>query len=727
MEYDLRHYFPMSKATIKKRIARLRRKFFPLATYNSSAFLPAKASIHTQCPTKQKNNLPSYESRILSFIISQENSRRNEGKDEETISNLFDPDYYRQTYADVAEKDTDPLLHYCEFGWREMRDPSPYFSTFFYQSQIVDKGINPLLHYLISGREEGLLPAPPREIYQKWIYDNERNLVKELRSAPKIIREWPKEKRPFFSIILPVYNTDPHLLDRAIETVIDQAYTNWELCISDDASTEPHIGPLLEKWAQKDDRIKVHYRDKNGHISANSNSALDLAVGDYCVLMDHDDELRPHSLFEVAKVIIEKPETLFIYSDEDKIDYEGNRKDPHFKSSWNPDLFYVQNYLNHLTVMKTSRLREIGGWRIGYEGSQDHDLYLRFLHDVKKNQISHIPKILYHWRAVEGSASLSDFGKNYTHDAGVRALSDYFEGINTDIKVTISPDGHCYRILYPIPENPPLVSLIIPMRDLAEITEVCINSILEKTDYPHYEILIINNNSEEEETFAFLSDVKRKSSRVRVIDYEQPFNFSAINNYAVKHAKGEIIGLINNDMEVINEGWLTELVSHVARPEIGCVGAKLYYPDETIQHAGVILGLGGLAGHSHKEQPRLSTGYFRRLQLTQNLSAVTAALLLVKKSIYEEVGGLDEQHLKVAFNDVDFCLKILSKGYRNLWTPYAEAYHYESKSRGAEDSPEKLERFHGEIRHMQETWGDILDNDPYYSPNLTKDREDFGY
>ena len=265
------------------------------------------------------------------------------------------------------------------------------------------------------------------------------------------------------------------------------------------------------------------------------------------------------------------------------------------------------------------------------------------------------------------------------------------------------------------------------MKDLASITQACVESILEKTDYPHYEILIVNNNSEEVETFDFLSDVKNKSSRVRVIDYEQPFNFSAINNYAVKHAKGEIIGLINNDMEVINDDWLSEMVSHAVRPEIGCVGAKLYYPDNTIQHAGVILGIGGVAGHSHKYISRGEHGYFSRAQLTQNFSAVTAAFLLVKKSIYEEVGGLDEQHLKVAFNDVDFCLKILSKGYRNLWTPYAEAYHHESKSRGAEDSPEKLERFYGEIRHMQETWGDILDNDPYYSPNLTKDREDFGY
>ena len=556
---------------------------------------------------------------------------------------------------------------------------------------------------------------------------NEGNLAKKIKKATQIIRGWPEEKRPLFSIILPVYNTDGQLLDRAIQTVRKQAYPYWELCISDDASSAPHIRPLLEKWVKKDERIQVFFRKENGHISANSNSALELATGDYCVLMDHDDELRPHSLFEAAKVIIEKPDTLFIYSDEDKIDREGNRKDPHFKSPWNPDLFHAQNYLNHLTVLKTSRLKEIGGWRVGYEGSQDHDLYLRFLYEIDKNQITHIPKVLYHWRAIEGSAALGNSEKSYAHDAGIKALSDHFHGINTDIKVLEVQNGQYYRIQYPLPVMPPLVSLIIPMKDLAEITQVCVESIFKKTLYPNYEILIINNNSEEEKTFAFLDELQRKSSRVRVIDYEKPFSYSAINNYAVTHARGEVIGLVNNDMEIINEGWLTEMVSHAIRPDIGCVGAKLYYPDDTIQHAGIILGIGGVAGHSHKYYPQDGHGYFSRLQLTQNLSAVTAALLIVKKSIFEEVGGLNEQHLKIAFNDVDFCLRIMSKGYRNLWTPFAEAYHHESKSRGFEDSPEKIERFQREIKYMRDTWEDTLDNDPYYSPNLTKDSEDFSY
>ncbi len=563
--------------------------------------------------------------------------------------------------------------------------------------------------------------------YQSWILLHEDNLTRHLKKAPRIIRSWPEEKRPFFSIILPVYNTEKSLLNRAIESVREQVYPHWELCISDDASTESYIRPLLEEWMAKDKRINVVFRQENGHISINSNNALEIASGDYCVLMDHDDELRPHSLFEAAKVISNKPETLFIYSDEDKIDSEGNRSEPHFKSSWNPDLLYAQNYLNHLTILKTSRLREVGAWRVGYEGSQDHDLYLRFLHDVDIEKIIHIPQILYHWRAIEGSAALTSSEKNYTHKAGIKALTDHLQNVNAQAKVSMTKSEQYYRIKWPVPADPPLVSLIIPTKDFAKMTQVCVESILEKTTYPNYEIIIVNNNSEKEETFAFFETIQRKSTRVRIIDYTKPFNYAAINNYAVERAAGEVIGLVNNDIEIINEGWLTEMVSQAIRPEIGCVGAKLYYPNNTIQHAGVILGVGGVAGHSHKYFPRNAPGYFSRLQLTQNLSAVTAALLLVKKSIFKEVEGLNEKHLKVAFNDVDLCLKVMAKGHRNLWTPYAEAYHHESKSRGRDDCSVKMERFHREIKYMQDTWGSLLNNDPYHSPNLTNQHEDFSY
>jgi GT2 family glycosyltransferase len=581
------------------------------------------------------------------------------------------------------------------------------------------------LLFLFKGKHKA--SAHSLNTYQRWIELHESHLSEHLEKAPQIIKSWPEKGRPFFSVILPVYNTDKTLLNCAIESVREQVYPHWELCISDDASTEAYIRPLLEEWIAKDKRINVVFRQENGHISINSNNALEIASGDYCVLMDHDDELRPHSLFEAAKVISNKPETLFIYSDEDKIDSEGNRSEPHFKSSWNPDLLYAQNYLNHLTILKTSRLREIGAWRVGYEGSQDHDLYLRYLHDVDIEKIIHIPQILYHWRAIEGSAALTNSEKNYTHKAGIKALTDHLQNVNAQAKVSMTKSEQYYRIKWPVPPDPPLVSLIIPTKDFAKITQVCVESILEKTTYPNYEIIIVNNNSEEEETFTFFKTIQRKSTRVRVIDYTKPFNYAAINNYAVEHAAGEVIGLVNNDIEIINEGWLTEMLSQAIRPEIGCVGAKLYYPNNTIQHAGVILGIGGVAGHSHKYFPRNAPGYFSRLQLTHNLSAVTAALLLVKKSIFKEVGGLNEKHLKVAFNDVDLCLKVMGKGHRNLWTPYAEAYHHESKSRGRDDCSVKMERFHREIKYMQDTWGDLLNNDPYHSPNLTNEHEDFSY
>jgi glycosyltransferase involved in cell wall biosynthesis len=712
----------MSKPRLKKRIARLRRKIFPVKVKPDPHFQTIESPQINPNLVISDRELADYEFNILSYIYSH-----CENHLDDDPSHLFDIDYYTNEYPDVLRAKLNPLNHYCEHGWREGRNPNAYFNSRFYLGQMNDRKLNPLLHYIIKGKKSGLLPKPLADEYLNWIHFKECELPQLLANASSVINSWPREKRPLFSIILPVYNTDEDLLERAIATVIGQVYSHWELCISDDASTTPHIRPLLQRWAQKDPRIKIHFCEENGHISANSNSALDMATGGYCVLMDHDDELRPHSLFEVAKVIMKKPETIFIYSDEDKIDREGNRKDPHFKSSWNPDLFHAQNYLNHLTVLKTSRLREIGGWRIGYEGSQDHELYLRFLHDVDANQITHIPKILYHWRAVAGSAAMNPSEKDYAHAAGIRALNDYFNTVDSKIKVCDSDGAHCYRIVYPLPKTPPLVSLIIPMRDLAEITQACVESILEKTDYPNYEILIVNNNSEEEKTYTFLSDIQRNSSRVRVIDYIKPFNYSAINNYAVDCARGEIVGLVNNDIEIINEGWLTELVSHVMRDEVGCVGAKLYYPDNSIQHAGIILGLHGLAGHSHKNTPRKDPGYFRRLQVTQAISAVTAAMLLVKKSLYKDVGGLNDDNLKVAFNDVDFCLRVSNKGYRNIWTPYAEAYHHESKSRGDDHSGGKLKRFRSEVRYMHETWGDVLKLDPYHSPNLKKNKDNFTF
>ena len=530
---------------------------------------------------------------------------------------------------------------------------------------------------------------------------------------------------PVISIVMPVYNPAEIYLRACLDSVLAQSYPHWELCIADDRSPQEHVQRVLREYEAKDSRIKVVYREQNGHISAASNSALEIAKGDFVALLDHDDMLPEHALLFMAQAICEQPYTQILYSDEDKLNDRGERFDPHFKSDWNPDLFFSQNYVSHLGVYRRSLLQQIGGFRLGVEGSQDQDLLLRCLPHVAADQIVHIPRVLYHWRTIEGSTALASEEKSYTTEAGIKALRDYFSKQQPDVTVEAGLAPNTYRVRYPIPEPTPLVSLLIPTRDRRALTETAVRSIIDRSTYTHFEILILDNGSVEQETLDFFAQIQQEDSRVKVLRYDSPFNYSAINNFGVRHAKGAIIGLVNNDVEVINPDWLTEMVSHCMRPEIGCVGAKLYYSNDTLQHGGVIIGLGGVAGHSHKHYPRHHPGYFNRLLLTQTLSAVTAACLLIRKNIYEEVAGLDEENLHVAFNDVDFCLKVREAGYRNLWTPYAELYHYESISRGAEDSPEKLARFVREVNFIKSKWGKHLELDPFYSPNLSKDREDF--
>ncbi|HFD7841176.1 TPA: glycosyltransferase [Escherichia coli] len=530
---------------------------------------------------------------------------------------------------------------------------------------------------------------------------------------------------PVISIVIPVYNPAEIYLRACLDSVLAQSYPHWELCIADDRSPKEHVQRVLREYEAKDSRIKVVYRKHNGHISAASNSALEIAKGDFVALLDHDDVLPEHAMLFMAQAICEQPHTQILYSDEDKINARGERFDPHFKSDWNPDLFFSQNYVSHLGVYRRSLLQQIGGFRLGVEGSQDQDLLLRCLPHVAAEQIVHIPRVLYHWRTIEGSTALASGEKSYTTEAGIKALRDYFSKQQPEVTVEAGLVPNTYRVRYPISEPAPLVSLLIPTRDRRALTETAVRSIIDRSTYTHFEILILDNGSVEQETLDFFAQIQQEDSRVRVLRYDHPFNYSAINNFGVRHAKGAIIGLVNNDVEVINPDWLTEMVSHCMRPEIGCVGAKLYYSNDTLQHGGVIIGLGGVAGHSHKHYPRHHPGYFNRLLLTQTLSAVTAACLLIRKNIYEEVAGLDEENLHVAFNDVDFCLKVREAGYRNLWTPYAELYHYESISRGAEDSPEKIARFAREVNFMKSKWGKHLELDPFYSPNLSKDREDF--
>lgn len=527
---------------------------------------------------------------------------------------------------------------------------------------------------------------------------------------------------PVLSIVMPVYNPPVIFFREALNSILAQRYPYWQLCLADDASTNPEIRKLIEEYVSKDSRIKAVYRQKNGHISAASNSALGIATGEYVVLMDQDDLIPSHAFYHVAVEINRHPDVCLIYSDEDKLDELGNRFEPYFKPDWNPDLFYSQNICSHLVIYRASLINALGGFRLGYEGSQDYDLTLRCIAKISATQIRHIPRVLYHWRAHTESTALSHHTKNYASLAGYKALQDYFDGSEAKILETDTPGR--YRVIYPLPTRPPLVTLIIPTRDQVQVLKKCIESIKSKTDYVNFEVLVIDNQSQDKEALTYLATLN-KDSRFKVIQYNKPFNYSAINNYAVSLAKGEIIGLVNNDIEVINSDWLSEMVRHVLRSDVGVVGAKLLYSDDTIQHAGVVLGIGGVAGHSHKFYERDSQGYFSRAKLQQELSAVTAACLFVRKSVFEQVGGLDEKNLTIAFNDVDFCIKVRESGLRNIYTPYALLYHHESISRGQEDSPEKQARFAQEVTFMKKKWGSILLSDPFYNPNLTQDREDF--
>ncbi len=531
-------------------------------------------------------------------------------------------------------------------------------------------------------------------------------------------------QQPLISVLMPVYNPNPAWLIEAIESIQQQLYPHWELCIADDASTNPAIRPILERYAWQDARIKVVFREENGHISAASNSALALVTGKWVALLDHDDILAEHALFWVAKAVNDYPDARLMYSDEDKIDEHGVRHGPYFKCDWNVDLFYSHNMFSHLGVYSTEILHDIGGFRLGMEGSQDYDLALRCIEHLKPSQIHHIPRMLYHWRVHAESTAQSSNAKPYAMLAGERALNEHFQ--RQHISATAKLMIYGYRVSYVLPSVPPKVSLIIPTRNGLRLIRQCIGSILKKTTYPNYEILIIDNGSDDTGTLEYLNSLQSEP-RITVVRDDRPFNYSEINNSAVKLAKGELIGLLNNDLEVISPGWLSEMVSIALQPQVGAVGARLWYPSNLLQHGGVILGLGasGIAGHSHYKMPKGSHGYLGRGTLIQSLSAVTAACLVIRKPIYEEVGGLNEVNLQVAFNDIDFCLRLQELGYRNVWTPYAELYHHESASRGSDRTAQKSERFAKEASYMQQRWGDRLLNDPAYSPNLTLEYEDF--
>lgn len=570
--------------------------------------------------------------------------------------------------------------------------------------------------------DETIARATQQALYEGWVARQallDGNALESQLSSTATTRY-----EPLISVLMPTFNTPRHLLQKAIDSIRAQHYARWELCIADDASTNPEVESLLREASGSDSRIRVVFRDTNGHISASSNSALALATGDFVALLDHDDELHPMALFWVAKEIDEFPDAGVIYSDEDKLGEDGRRVEPYFKCDFNYELFLSQNLISHLGVYRRSLLLEIGGFRTGYEGSQDYDVALRCVERLSFGQIRHIPKVLYHWRVHRASTAASGSAKPYAFRAGQRSLTEHLQRVGLEGEVLQAPEApDMYRVRMACPQPEPDVEIIIPTRDRADLMRMSVNSILKKTSYRNYRICIIDNGSMEPETLQ-LFDHWRTNPRIRIVRNDRPFNFSALNNAGVSTSECTFVCLLNNDVEVLEPDWLTEMTAHANRPDVGCVGARLWYPNKTLQHAGVVLGLHGVAGHAHKFLPRGHPGYFGRAVLQQAFCAVTAACLLIRRATYLEVGGLDEQ-LEVAFNDIDFCLRVVDAGYRNVWTPYAELYHHESLSRGYEDSPQKQARFLKEIEFMKRRWGTRLVRDPYYSPNLSLNTKAF--
>ena len=553
--------------------------------------------------------------------------------------------------------------------------------------------------------------------YNKWVAEHEPNEKELIRQ-----KKFKFAYQPKFSVIVPVYRPEEKFFVEMVESVINQTYSNWELCLADGGG-DGHTVEKIINTKFKDNRIKYVKLNENKGISGNTNAALALADGDYIVLGDHDDIIRPNALFECAKAINENRDIDVIYSDEDKVMSNGKKRlEPNLKPDFNLELLRSVNYICHLFVFSRRLYEKVGNFNSEYDGAQDHDMILRCVENT--DNIKHIPKILYSWRIHQNSTSVNPESKMYAYIAGANAVKAHLErlGIKAEVEINRKMLG-IYQVIYKL-ETEPMVSILIPNKDHKEDLDKCIKSI-EKQDYSNYEIIVIENNSTEDETFEYYKTAEKSNSKIHVVYWKEDFNYSKINNFGATFAKGEYFLLLNNDTEMIENNCLRSLVSYGIGENTGIVGAKLLYDDDTVQHAGVIVGLGGVACHiligNHKDDP----GYQAYANVAREYTAVTAACLLVKREAFEAVGGLEEQ-LKVAFNDIDFCLKVREKGYRVIYNPYALLYHYESKSRGYEDTPEKIERFQGESLYLVEKWSKIMDEgDPHYNPNLSLSTTDF--
>ena len=554
--------------------------------------------------------------------------------------------------------------------------------------------------------------------YKAWLLKNQ--------PSERILENQKKHHfvyEPKISIIVPLYKTPEKYLDEMIESVKSQTYGNWELCLSDGSGKNSPIKEKLCQYEKKDARIKVVYNEKQLHISDNTNEALKICTGDFIAFGDHDDLFAPNALYECVKEINRDRSVDMIYTDEDKITMDGKEHfQPHFKSDFNIDMLRSMNYICHLLVVKRSLYEKVGFLKHEFDGAQDYEFVLRCVENTE--HISHIPMILYHWRAHKESTAENPESKRYAFEAGKRAVEAHYQRVGIQAEVEMGELLGIYRTKYHL-DTEPLVSIIIPTKDHIEDLDKCIQSIEKRATYKNIEYIIIENNSEKEETFEYYEKLKKENPRVKLVVWEKEFNYSRINNFGVQYARGEYLLFLNNDTEIINENVIEEMLGYCMRDDVGIVGARLYYEDDTVQHAGVVVGLGGVAGHAFVGAAKDDPGYFRRIFVAQDYSAVTAACLMSKRKVFDKVKGFEET-LAVAFNDIDFCMKVRKAGYLIVYNPYVELHHYESKSRGLEDTEEKIERFQGEIEIFQERWKEFLEEgDPYYSPNLTLDKNDF--
>lgn len=577
----------------------------------------------------------------------------------------------------------------------------------------IQKGLRYLKHY---GPKEFWVRLherfEPEEVpYGPW-YDAYAPTREELEKQKK--RKW--KYAPKISVVVPAYETPEKFLCQMIDSLLEQTYENWELCIVDASPGNASMEYVLREYANRDSRIQWRKLEKNLGIAENTNAAFAMASGDFVGLLDHDDLLAPNALYEIAAALEKEPDIDVLYTDEDKVRGDSlEHFQPHLKPDFNLDLLRSNNYICHFFVAKRTLVEQVGGFLAAFDGAQDHDFIFRCVEQAE--HIHHIPEILYHWRTHQSSTADNPDSKRYAFEAGRRAVEANLERCGLKGQVSHTKDYGFYRVTYPV-QGRPFVSIIIPNKDAKEDLEKCVNSILTKSTYENYEILIVENNSAGSEIFAYYKQLSQ-NPKIRLLRWKHPFNYSAINNYAASKAKGEYFLFLNNDTEVITPGWIEELLGFCQRKDTGIVGAKLYYGNNTIQHAGTVIGIGGIAGHMFVDMDRERSGYMHKASIIQDLSAVTAACMMVKRKVFEQVHGFEEE-LAVAFNDVDFCLRVRELGYLVVYNPYVELYHYESKSRGTEDSKEKVRRFQSEIEFMRCRWEVLLKKgDPYYNKNLS--------